>query len=137
MCILFAATYPERTSSLVLQGSFARLTQAPDQPFGYPLDAVEPIVATFEQQWGTGSVFQNFFPSSAGDPSLRGFFARYERNSASPGAMVDIVKMLGKIDVRSILPTISVPVLVLHSAGDAVVSSNTVDISPITSTEHT
>ena len=122
MCILFAATYPERTSSLVLQGSFARLTQAPDQPFGYPLDAVEPIVATFEQQWGTGSVFQNFFPSSAGDPSLRGFFARYERNSASPGAMVDIVKMLGKIDVRSILPTISAPVLVLHSAGDAVVS---------------
>ena len=122
MCILFAATYPERTSSLVLQGSFARLAQAPDQPFGYPPGSVEPIVATFEQQWGTGSVFQNFFPSSARDPSLREFFARYERNSASPGAMVAIVKMLAEIDVRSVLPTISVPVLVMHSDGDPVVS---------------
>jgi class 3 adenylate cyclase len=122
MCLLFAATYPERTSSLVLQGSFARLSQAPDQPFGYPLEAVAPIVATFEEEWGTGAVLQNFFPSSAEDPEMRGVFARYERNSASPGAMVDIVKMLANIDVRSVLPTISAPVLVLHGARDSVVT---------------
>jgi class 3 adenylate cyclase len=122
MCLLFAATYPERTSSLVLQGSFARLSQASDQPFGYPPDSVEPIVATFERDWGTGTVFQNFFPSSAQDPALQELYARYERNSASPGGMVDIVNMLARIDVRAVLPTIAVPVLILHSAGDAVVS---------------
>jgi class 3 adenylate cyclase len=67
-------------------------------------------------------VFQSFFPSAAQDPELLEFFARYERNSASPGAIVDIVKMLAEIDVRSVLSTISVPVLVLHGVGDSVVS---------------
>jgi class 3 adenylate cyclase len=122
MCLLFAATYPERTSSLVLQGSFARLSRTSDQPFGYPPEAVEPIVSTFEREWGTGTVFQSFFPSSAHDPELRDLYARYERNSASPGALVDIVNMLAKIDVRAVLSTIAVPVLILHSAGDSVVS---------------
>jgi class 3 adenylate cyclase len=122
MCLLFAATYPERTSSLVLQGSFARLSQTSDQPFGYPPEAVEPIVANFEREWGTGTVLQSFFPSSAQDPALQELYARYERNSASPGDMVDIVSMLAKIDVRAVLPTVAVPVLILHSAGDSVVS---------------
>jgi pimeloyl-ACP methyl ester carboxylesterase len=61
MCILFAATYPTRTSALVLQGSIARLVKAPDQPFGYPPEAVAPIIAAFEEQWGTGGVVANFF----------------------------------------------------------------------------
>ena len=122
MCLLFAATYPERTSSLVLQGSFARLSRSSDQPFGYPPEAVEPIVANFEREWGTGTVLQSFFPSSAQDPALQELYARYERNSASPGDMVDIVSMLAKIDVRAVLPTIAVPVLILHSTGDSVVS---------------
>lgn len=101
---------------------FCALSANLDQPFGYPPEAVAPIVATFEQQWGTGTVFQSFFPSAAQDPELLEFFARYERNSASPGAIVDIVKMLAEIDVRSVLSTISVPVLVLHGVGDSVVS---------------
>ncbi len=122
MCLLFAATYPERTSSLVLQGSFARLSQTSDQPFGYPPEAVEPIVANFEREWGTGTVLRSFFPTSAQDPALQELYARYERNSASPGDMVDIVSMLAKIDVRAVLPTIAVPVLILHSAGDSVVT---------------
>ncbi|MGA8724502.1 MAG: adenylate/guanylate cyclase domain-containing protein [Acidimicrobiales bacterium] len=122
MCILFAATYPARTSALVLQGSFARLVQSPDQEFGYPPEAAPSIIARFEEQWGTGAVFANFYPSAAHDPGLREQLARYERNGASPSAMVDIVEMVGEIDVRAILPTIGVPTLVVHSTGDAVIS---------------
>ena len=36
MAMMFAATYPERVSALVLCATFARLTQAPDYPFGVP-----------------------------------------------------------------------------------------------------
>jgi class 3 adenylate cyclase len=122
MCVLFAATYPTRTSALVLQGSFARLVQSPDQKFGYPPEAVAPTIAGFEEQWGTGAVLANFFPSAADDPALREMLARYERNGASPSAMADIVEMIAAIDVRPILPTISVPTLVVHSAGDSVIS---------------
>ena len=118
MCILFAATYPDRTTALVLQGSFARIAQAPDQPFGYPPDAVGPITAAFEEQWGTGAVLANFFPSAADDPTMRERFARYERNGASPSAMTAIIEMVAAIDVRAILPSITVPRLVVHSVGD-------------------
>jgi len=122
MCVLFAATYPIRTSALVLQGSFARLVQSSDQPFGYPPDAVGPLIAAFEEQWGTGAVVGNFFPSAADDPAMQEMFARYERNGASPSAMVGIVEMVTAIDVRPILSTIGVPTLVVHSAGDSVIS---------------
>jgi len=77
MSILFAATYPERTAGLVLQGSFARIAQAPDQPFGYAPEASEAIIAAFEEQWGTGGVLANYyFPSVADDPAMRERFAR-------------------------------------------------------------
>ena len=122
MSILFAATYPERTAALVLEGSFARLRQAPDQPFGYSKEEAAAIIGFFGEHWGTGQVLSFFFPSVAGDPATVELFARYERNSASPQAMVDILEMLSSIDVRPILPTISVPTLVVHSQDDGVVA---------------
>jgi pimeloyl-ACP methyl ester carboxylesterase len=122
MSILFAATYPERTAGLVLQGSFARIAQAPDQPFGYAPEASEAIIGAFEEQWGTGWVLANhYFPSVGDDPAMRERFARWERNGASPSAMVAVLEMINAIDVRSILSTINVPTLVVHSAGDLIV----------------
>ena len=35
MSVLFAATYPERTTALVLYGSYARRSWAPDHRFGW------------------------------------------------------------------------------------------------------
>ncbi|HTD49440.1 MAG TPA: alpha/beta fold hydrolase, partial [Acidimicrobiia bacterium] len=122
MCILFAATYPDRTAALVLQGSFARITEAPDQPFGYPLDALAPTIATYEEQWGSGAIVASFFPSAGNDPAIRERFARYERNGASPSAMTAIIQMTAAIDVRAILPTITVPTLVVHSVGDPIMT---------------
>ena len=113
MALLFAATYPERTAALVLQGTFARLDQAPDQL---------AFIAEWEEQWGTGEVLATYyFPSAADDRGMREKFARWERNGASPGAMVAVLKMIQAIDVRSILPTISVPTLVVHCTGDRAV----------------
>ena len=122
MALLFTATYPERTSALVLQGSFARITQAPDHQFGYPPEAIQGIISAFAEQWGTGGVLANYyFPSAADDPALREQFARWERNGASPGSMVAVLEMIAAIDVRPILQTISAPTLVVHSAGDPIV----------------
>jgi pimeloyl-ACP methyl ester carboxylesterase/DNA-binding SARP family transcriptional activator len=122
MALLFAATYPERTTALVLQGSFARIAEAPDHQIGFPPEPLAAFIAEFEEQWGTGEVLANYyFPSAAGDPAMRERFARWERNGASPGAMVAVLKMSQAIDVRSILATISVPTLVVHCTGDPAV----------------
>jgi len=120
MCLLFAATYPERTSALVLQGSFARILRGQDQAFGYSTGEAADIVAMFQDRWGTGEILAGFFPSAATDPAMMEAFARYERHGASPNSMVDIVMMLRDVDVRDILPTIQVPTLVIHSTGDLI-----------------
>jgi class 3 adenylate cyclase len=121
MSILYAATYPDRAAALVLVGSFARLTQGDDQAFGYPLDGAESYAVFFESNWGTGAVLSLFFPGAAEEPGLLEQMARYERNSASPNAMGEIIRLLAEIDVRPILPTISIPTLVVHRAGDPIV----------------
>jgi len=41
MCMLFAATYPERVSALILWGAMARSTAAPDYPWAPEKEAVE------------------------------------------------------------------------------------------------
>ena len=64
-----------------------------------------------------------YFPSAAHDPGMREKFARWERNGASPRAMVAVLKINQAIDVRSVLPTISAPTLVVHCAGDHIVAA--------------
>ena len=85
MSLLFAATYPDRTAALVLQGSFARINQASDHPFGYPPEAGPAFIAAFEEQWGTGGVLANYyFPSAADDPAMREQFAALGAQRSQP-----------------------------------------------------
>jgi class 3 adenylate cyclase len=80
------------------------------------------FITEFEAQWGTGHVMATYyFPSATDDPEMREKFARWERNGASPGAVAAVIKMNQAVDVRAILPTISVPTLVVHCAGDPIV----------------
>jgi len=48
------------------------------------------------------------------------WWATTERASASPGAVEALMRMNFQIDVRHILPAISVPTLVMHRKGDPV-----------------
>ena len=61
-------------------------------------------------------------PSLAGDERFREFWARFERAAASPGAFAALMRMNAEIDVRHVLPTIRIPTLVLHRAGDTAVN---------------
>ena len=92
-----------------------------DYPWGYPREAETEIVADFESCWGTGDVLMSFFPSAASDPGFRAACARWERNSASPGALRSILSLVAQIDVRSILESIAVPILVVHGERDPVI----------------
>jgi pimeloyl-ACP methyl ester carboxylesterase len=52
MSLLYAATYPARTSALVLYGSYAKRAWAPDYPFGWKDEQWERVFDNFERHWG-------------------------------------------------------------------------------------
>jgi pimeloyl-ACP methyl ester carboxylesterase len=121
MCMLFAATYPARTSALVLYGTFARLLRAADYPIGVPAEVLEAFVTRVEDTWGTGSLSADYFaPSLAHDEAFRQSWARFERLAVSPGGMKALVRMLHETDARQALSLIRVPTLIVHRQGDQI-----------------
>jgi class 3 adenylate cyclase/pimeloyl-ACP methyl ester carboxylesterase len=118
MSVLFAATYPERISHLILYGGFARFTNTTD----YELMFSEEAILKAAEYWGTGAFIKRLAPSRAKDPAAVSQFAKFERLSASPGAYKATVQQNALIDVRRILPNVRVPTLILHSRKDALIS---------------
>jgi pimeloyl-ACP methyl ester carboxylesterase/DNA-binding CsgD family transcriptional regulator len=113
MSILFAATYPQRTRSLVLYGGYAH--------FHTWVMGPEPLAAFMrraEDTWGTGASLVNFAPGRVNDAHFSSWWARFERLSASPSAAVALARMNALIDVRNVLASIRVPTLAIHRAND-------------------
>jgi class 3 adenylate cyclase len=121
MSALFAATYPERVSALVLWGTMATFSRQPDYPWAPAPEANEAIIAAIEEEWGTGISAAVLAPRALDDPSFRTWWGRLERNSSTPSDAAAIFRLNTAIDVRPILPTIRVPTLVLHRSGDPAV----------------
>ena len=121
MSVLFAATYPERSSALVLYGAYARRAWAPDHPYGQTDEDWRALIAAIESSWGEGAGVDVRAPGAAGDPGYQQWRARHQRLGASTGAAVALVQMNREIDVRAVLPAIRVPTLVLHRIGDRAV----------------
>ena len=123
MSILFAATYPERVRSLVLYGSFARLMQAADYPWGWTVELADAIVSGARAGWGDlGGSLSLWAPSVATNPSACTWWNRFITHSASPASFETLYQMIFEIDLRNVLPTIKVPTLVIHRADDAVIN---------------
>jgi pimeloyl-ACP methyl ester carboxylesterase len=121
MCALFAATYPERTTALVMIGSFPRRTWVPEYPYGPTREEYDRFIETTVREWGGLVALESRAPSMAADPRFRDWWARLLRQSASPGANRALLTMNSEIDIRHILPAIRVPTLLLHNTGDRTV----------------
>ncbi|MGH8973660.1 MAG: alpha/beta fold hydrolase, partial [Acidimicrobiia bacterium] len=121
MSILFATTYPERVSALILAATMARGTPAPDYPCGNgTLLVTEAMERLIKEGWGEGRSVEWFAPELAHSRSARANIARWERMSVSPGALAAYLSLLPMIDVRAVLPAVRVPTLVIHRSGDAI-----------------
>ncbi len=121
MCALFAATYPARTSALLLLGSYARPRNGAENPGGRSPDDQRAWLETCEREWGGPIGLAQRGPTLVHDERVRRWWARYLRMGASPAAAVALARMNYEIDIRHVLPAIRVPTLVLHSAGDRAV----------------
>jgi class 3 adenylate cyclase len=113
MSLLFAATYPERTRALVLYGTYGHF-----RSWVLPPDRIEAALDRMEKNWGTGDSLRLFAPSVASDETFKLAWARFERLSASPSAVIALMRMNSEIDVRPILPSIRVPTFIIHRQGD-------------------
>ncbi len=118
MCILFAATYPERTEALILFGSFAKGLWAPDYPWAATREELDKQLTAVGRDWGGPFDLSAGAPSLADNEEAREWFAAYLRNSASPKAAISIWDWNAELDVRGLLPAVHVPTLVLHRQGD-------------------
>jgi pimeloyl-ACP methyl ester carboxylesterase len=122
LSMMFAATYPERVSSLVLYASFARATEATDYPVGAVLrERFELMRDRPGTAWGQGVTLDWIAPSLRHDSKIRWFAGLHERMCLSPRAARNYVGWILQIDVRPIARALKVPTLVLHRAGDAFV----------------
>lgn len=118
MCMLFAATYPDRTRALITFGVFAKRRRTDDYPWA-PSDADRrATIYQVESEWASEDLVRPLVPSRADDRAFLAQLATYFRRSASPGAAAQLLRMNTEIDVRAILPAIRVPTLILHRTDD-------------------
>ena len=118
LATLFAASYPERTRALVTFGIFAKRIWSPDYPWAPTPEERAGFFEVIERDWAGLMDISDLAPSIADDPVAAARLARSLRRAASPGAALALARMNTEIDIRSVLPTISVPTLVLHRRGD-------------------
>jgi pimeloyl-ACP methyl ester carboxylesterase len=118
MSTLFAATHPLRVRALVFAGVYAKRLWSPDYPWAPAPEEREREHMMLERKWGGEMDVREMAPSAAGDPVAVRRIATFFRQSASPGAAVALNRMNTDIDPRAVLPSISVPTLVLHRTED-------------------
>jgi pimeloyl-ACP methyl ester carboxylesterase len=121
LATLFATTYPERVRALVLWGTYGRLLLGPDYPIGYPAEFIDGFISSVVSQWGTGRALRHFIYNLPEDPTTERMTARYERQTATPGIVERVLFHNCRMDVRSALPAVHVPALVVHREGDPLI----------------
>ena len=118
IAMLFAAMHPNRVRALVLANTTARFRVEDDYPIGWPNEACDAYAESIRRTWGTPQVSEALFPSRRGDAELSRWVAKALRGAMTPGSAEAQFRNFVNVDVRSALPLIRVPTLVLHSRGN-------------------
>src|SRR6185436_65935 len=85
MCSLFAATYPGKTSALVMIGTYAKRLWDPDYPWAPTVENRGMFFDEIRDHWGGPVGIEVRAPSMAADPAFRAWWSTYLRMGASPG----------------------------------------------------
>jgi class 3 adenylate cyclase len=136
--IFFTASQPGRVKALILTGTFAcspvswddvdadptevsqrlRIALGDDYaPSPEQVARLQPLGRAVRSSWGTGETVKVLLPSA---PASLAQLGMVERMSASPGMARATIEAALRIDVRSILPTICTPTLVIHATDDPI-----------------
>lgn len=117
LAVMFAATHPERVSHLVLLHPMARLVRADDYDAGWPSEEIRErdFIGPMLTRWGTGENGNLASPVlAARDPAFLDWWGRWERVSMAPGPARKRAELVGRLDVRGILPRVQAPTLIVN-----------------------
>jgi pimeloyl-ACP methyl ester carboxylesterase/DNA-binding SARP family transcriptional activator len=120
IAIEYAAVYPESVAGLVLYGASARGAWAPDYPWAPTLSQLSAWTERLRADWGGATSLEQFEPSSASDIGARDWWARLLRQAMSRNSLPSLLREFGRMDVRSRLPLVRHPTLVLQRDGDRI-----------------
>lgn len=118
MAALFAATYPQRTRALVLSNARARAQWDRDYVWGSSPEAYAEELKLIRDGWDSGDYVRSFVaplvaPSRADDEAFLQRFTSYHQHASSCEDALALCEMWWEIDYRAVLPSISVPTLLL------------------------
>jgi class 3 adenylate cyclase len=116
LCLLFAATYPERTNALILFHTPPRFSRSAELPFLRSRGEQEEFYDEMGRRFGEPGFVEGIVRNTNPDASDEevSAFARVYRLSVSPGAVVQFNQMSLDVDVSGVLPAVRVPTLILH-----------------------
>jgi class 3 adenylate cyclase len=116
--VLFAATYPDRTSALILYDPSARGLWAPDYPWARTAEEWAAELRDMADHWGDRAYLaergRRYVPTRANDERFIDWYVWYMRRSASPAEAVAFHRMTMDGDVRDVFPAVRCPTLVMH-----------------------
>jgi class 3 adenylate cyclase len=121
MSLLFAATYPDELSSLVLHGTWPRLLKGDGFPEGIPPEKFAGWRQRVREEWGGPVAIELWAPSAVGDRGFERWWGRLLRHGTSPAGATALMDLYVQIDVRAIVPAIDVPTLLLARRGDRLI----------------
>jgi class 3 adenylate cyclase len=126
MATLFAATYPERVSHLVLTNTTATFKGSTEYPHILPPEVQADWIDAWSGAWGTPETLTIglFAPSMAGNDRFIQWLNRYERASSTPLGLNAMMRLNLEIDVRPLLSAIQVPTLVVHNRADGAIPAD-------------
>jgi pimeloyl-ACP methyl ester carboxylesterase len=99
----------------------ARGSRADDYPWALQAQGFDAWMRNLVAGWGGPADLETFAPSLQQDPWTRAWWARLLRHSASPASLRAVLAGLRDADVRSLLPAVRCPTLVMHRRADRAV----------------
>ncbi len=116
LACLYAASHPDHVRGLVTYAMWSHLA-------GRFLQEWQTFLEWTASHFGSTEAALNEVrdvqPSRAGDPDHVAWMARLHRSAWSPGSFRPMVEVQMALDIRDILPTISVPTMVTYRRGDS------------------
>ena len=123
IAVLFAATFPERCTGLILVDPRVKGTRSPDYPWAPSAEDWRKQLTDIRREWGKREYFDklvsDWAPNRAGDEQFREWFTWHMRRSLSPGAALTAFRAAMDLDVGDVLPAVRVPTLLLSGVQPA------------------
>ena len=99
----------------------ARGLRTPDYPWAWTSEQWDAYLDSVDRLWGTqemaDDLVRGWYSACVGDAAFRSSFASFLRAAASPGAALVFEGLQRDTDIRDVLATIQVPVLVTQRTG--------------------